>query len=176
MVKNMRCQIVIILISALIGAAISAFFVAKESDKYIEHRLNADKVKLQIESDIDGLEYLVSSNYSKRESDERLPVNEIENGVFIIDRKADANKPQKIYVIIKNGQKRIGNFVIKLSLFKADALDPTETDIKANIKWNDRLGECKITLTRHEWLFMTRKESEQLRLMQGVWPEAAFGI
>ena len=72
MVKNMRCQIVIILISALIGAAISAFFVAKESDKYIEHRLNADKVKLQIESDIDGLEYLVSSNYSKRELNRQI--------------------------------------------------------------------------------------------------------
>ena len=79
-------------------------------------------------------------------------------------------------IILKNGQKRIGNFVIKLSLFKADALDPTETNIKANIKWNDRLGECKIILSRHEGLFMTRKESEQLRLMQGVWSEAVFGI
>lgn len=126
MVKNMRRQIIIILISALIGAAISAFLVAKESDKYIEHRLNADKVQLEIESDIEGLEYLVSSNYFKRKDKENLPVAETGSGEFIIDRKLDENRPQRIYVIIKDGQKRIGNLVIKLCYFKQDALYPTE--------------------------------------------------
>lgn len=174
MVNKFKYTFIIIILSSLCAALVSAFFVEREANKYITDRFGSNLVQLQIKSEDNMLVYVVNSNYSKMKDDDALQIKKVGDNTFIINKDQNEDRPQWIYITIKRDQKVISNFVIQLSLFKADAIHPSKTEISVHLKYKNNIGTCSITCARHEEMFSVKKQNVTLKLKPDECPIALF--